>query len=99
MCHLACWVINQDPKEGHGKVWKSWWVTGFGVRGNLPEDDLRPVIRSSIPSRAAKVMRKRPDVDISVWRAHLMAKGCPRIDPSWWLVADTISTFADTTQL
>jgi hypothetical protein len=28
MCHLACWIINQDPKEGHGKVWKSWWVTG-----------------------------------------------------------------------
>lgn len=27
MCHLACWIINQDPKEGHGKVWKSWWVT------------------------------------------------------------------------
>ncbi|KAH9034187.1 SprT-like family-domain-containing protein [Lactarius pseudohatsudake] len=38
MCHLACWVINQDPKEGHGKVWKSW---------------------------AAKVMRKRADIDIS----------------------------------
>ncbi|KAF8266043.1 SprT-like family-domain-containing protein [Lactarius quietus] len=38
MCHLACWVINEEPKEGHGKVWKSW---------------------------AAKVMRKRPDIDIS----------------------------------
>ncbi|KAH8977546.1 SprT-like family-domain-containing protein [Lactarius hatsudake] len=38
MCHLACWIINQDPKEGHGKVWKSW---------------------------AAKVMRKRADIDIS----------------------------------
>ncbi|KAN0113517.1 SprT-like family domain containing protein [Russula decolorans] len=38
MCHLACWIINQDPKEGHGKVWKSW---------------------------AAKVMRKRSDIDIS----------------------------------
>ncbi|KAI0287401.1 SprT-like family-domain-containing protein, partial [Russula brevipes] len=38
MCHLACWIINQDPKEGHGKAWKSW---------------------------AAKVMRKRPDIDIS----------------------------------
>ncbi|KDQ54908.1 hypothetical protein JAAARDRAFT_38024 [Jaapia argillacea MUCL 33604] len=24
MCHLACWVINQDPKEGHGKAWKAW---------------------------------------------------------------------------
>ncbi|KAH9966385.1 SprT-like family-domain-containing protein, partial [Lactifluus volemus] len=38
MCHLACWIINQDPKEGHGKAWKSW---------------------------AAKVMRKRADIDIS----------------------------------
>ena len=26
MCHLACWVINQEPKEGHGKFWKSWCV-------------------------------------------------------------------------
>jgi predicted SprT family Zn-dependent metalloprotease len=26
MCHLASWVINQEPKEGHGKVWKSWCV-------------------------------------------------------------------------
>jgi len=24
MCHLACWIINGDPKEGHGKVWKGW---------------------------------------------------------------------------
>ncbi|KAI9465124.1 SprT-like family-domain-containing protein [Russula earlei] len=38
MCHLACWILNQDPKEGHGKAWKLW---------------------------AAKVMRKRPDIDIS----------------------------------
>ncbi|KAN0136612.1 SprT-like family domain containing protein [Lactarius tabidus] len=38
MCHLASWVINQEPKEGHGKVWKSW---------------------------AAKVMRKRADIEIS----------------------------------
>jgi hypothetical protein len=42
MCHLACWIINQDPKEGHGKAWKSWWVTSplsgpgsfFSARGN-----------------------------------------------------------------
>jgi len=26
MCHLACWIINGDPKEGHGKVWKGWYV-------------------------------------------------------------------------
>ncbi|KAI0042748.1 hypothetical protein FA95DRAFT_1609929 [Auriscalpium vulgare] len=23
MCHLACWIINQDPKEGHGKAFKT----------------------------------------------------------------------------
>jgi predicted SprT family Zn-dependent metalloprotease len=40
MCHLACWIINQDPKEGHGKIWKSWWVTIFWVWGTYPEDDL-----------------------------------------------------------
>ncbi|KAI0700411.1 SprT-like family-domain-containing protein [Cytidiella melzeri] len=24
MCHLACWIIDGDPKEGHGKAFKSW---------------------------------------------------------------------------
>jgi len=48
MCHLACWVINQEPKEGHGKVWKSW---------------------------AAKVMRKRSDIDIST--RHNYEISCP----------------------
>ncbi|KAI0312634.1 SprT-like family-domain-containing protein [Amylostereum chailletii] len=24
MCHLACWTINKDPKEGHGPAWKTW---------------------------------------------------------------------------
>ncbi|EIM80885.1 uncharacterized protein STEHIDRAFT_135188 [Stereum hirsutum FP-91666 SS1] len=24
MCHLACWIINENPKEGHGKIFKSW---------------------------------------------------------------------------
>ncbi|KAF8887770.1 SprT-like family-domain-containing protein, partial [Infundibulicybe gibba] len=38
MCHLASWIIDQDPKEGHGKLWKSW---------------------------TARVMRKRPNIDIS----------------------------------
>jgi hypothetical protein len=43
-CRLACWIINQDPKEGHGKVWKSWWVTSYWVAGSgetWHEDDLR----------------------------------------------------------
>ncbi|KAI6134042.1 SprT-like family-domain-containing protein [Pisolithus thermaeus] len=24
MCHLACWVIDKNPREGHGQLFKSW---------------------------------------------------------------------------
>lgn len=24
MCHLASWIIDDDPKEGHGRLWKAW---------------------------------------------------------------------------
>ncbi|KIJ68615.1 hypothetical protein HYDPIDRAFT_106831 [Hydnomerulius pinastri MD-312] len=24
MCHLACWVIDNNPQEGHGHLFKSW---------------------------------------------------------------------------
>ncbi|KAI5115417.1 hypothetical protein M0805_004881, partial [Coniferiporia weirii] len=24
MCHLACWVINRNPKENHGGIWSGW---------------------------------------------------------------------------
>ncbi|KAH9947963.1 SprT-like family-domain-containing protein [Amylocystis lapponica] len=24
MCHLACWIINEDPKEGHGNAFHAW---------------------------------------------------------------------------
>ncbi|KAG1826197.1 SprT-like family-domain-containing protein [Suillus subaureus] len=24
MCHLACWIINDNPKEGHGQAFKAW---------------------------------------------------------------------------
>ncbi|KAF8060981.1 SprT-like family-domain-containing protein [Lyophyllum atratum] len=24
MCHLASWIIDADPKEGHGRLWKAW---------------------------------------------------------------------------
>ncbi|KAF8446159.1 SprT-like family-domain-containing protein [Boletus edulis BED1] len=24
MCHLACWVIDNHPREGHGQLFKSW---------------------------------------------------------------------------
>ncbi|TFK57680.1 hypothetical protein OE88DRAFT_161860 [Heliocybe sulcata] len=39
MCHLACWIIDNDKAEGHGPVWNKW---------------------------AWKVMRYRPDIEISV---------------------------------
>ncbi|KAI6133248.1 SprT-like family-domain-containing protein [Pisolithus croceorrhizus] len=25
MCHLACWVIDKNPREGHGQLFKSWY--------------------------------------------------------------------------
>ncbi|KAK7468505.1 hypothetical protein VKT23_003011 [Stygiomarasmius scandens] len=24
MCHLACWIIDRNPKEAHGSLFKSW---------------------------------------------------------------------------
>ncbi|KAI6045031.1 SprT-like family-domain-containing protein [Pisolithus marmoratus] len=24
MCHLACWIISNSPREGHGRLFKSW---------------------------------------------------------------------------
>lgn len=27
MCHLACWVIDNHPLEGHGQLFKSWLVS------------------------------------------------------------------------
>ncbi|KAF9015414.1 SprT-like family-domain-containing protein [Cyathus striatus] len=24
MCHLACWIIDKNLKESHGKLWKNW---------------------------------------------------------------------------
>lgn len=32
MCHLACWVIDGCPKEGHGQLFKAWYVC-FTVGG------------------------------------------------------------------
>lgn len=26
MCHLATWIIDANPREGHGKLWKGWSV-------------------------------------------------------------------------
>ncbi|KIM67097.1 hypothetical protein SCLCIDRAFT_1210576, partial [Scleroderma citrinum Foug A] len=34
MCHLACWVINNRPQEGHGQLFKSW---GIKVMRNYPD--------------------------------------------------------------
>lgn len=35
MCHLASWVINQEPKESHGKVWKSWVAKVMRKRADI----------------------------------------------------------------
>ncbi|KAK2461725.1 hypothetical protein APHAL10511_006188 [Amanita phalloides] len=43
MCHLATWLIDQDPKQAHGKLWKRW---------------------------ASKVMRKRPDIEITTRHSY-----------------------------
>lgn len=24
MCHLACWIIDKNPQENHGQLFKSW---------------------------------------------------------------------------
>ncbi|KAH9001847.1 SprT-like family-domain-containing protein [Lactarius hatsudake] len=71
MCHLACWVINQDPKEGHGKVWKSWCVGGALFPTLVAHVWMTHEVTSPFcwilfyNCRAAKVMRKRADIDIS----------------------------------
>ena len=57
MCHLACWVIDNQPREGHGQLFKSWLVPRrFWIRSTIEETI----------TRANKVMYKYPDVHISV---------------------------------
>ncbi|KAF5338426.1 hypothetical protein D9758_012240 [Tetrapyrgos nigripes] len=34
MCHLACWVIDKNPKESHGPLFKSW---GRRVEARRPD--------------------------------------------------------------
>ncbi|EMD41531.1 hypothetical protein CERSUDRAFT_110082 [Gelatoporia subvermispora B] len=46
MCHLACWIINNNIKESHGKIFKGW---------------------------AAKVMRARPDIEVSTTHSYEIA--------------------------
>jgi hypothetical protein len=29
MCHLACWLISNEPKEHHGAIFKSWSIQAF----------------------------------------------------------------------
>jgi hypothetical protein len=64
MCHLACWIINGDPKEGHGKVWKGWWV----FLSACLEFQLNKV------NRAAKVERKRVDIVVTVGISQTLDK-------------------------
>ncbi|KAI0963030.1 hypothetical protein AcW1_000231 [Taiwanofungus camphoratus] len=35
MCHLACWIINGDPKEGHGKIFKGWATKVMRARPDI----------------------------------------------------------------
>jgi hypothetical protein len=70
MCHLASWVINQEPKEGHGKVWKSWCVEALLLALTTCVEKTHevalPICWTFYYCRVAKVMRKRADIEISV---------------------------------
>ncbi|OSX67889.1 hypothetical protein POSPLADRAFT_1165418 [Postia placenta MAD-698-R-SB12] len=35
MCHLACWIINEDPKEAHGPKFRSWARKVMRVRPDM----------------------------------------------------------------
>ncbi|KAI0762579.1 SprT-like family-domain-containing protein [Fomes fomentarius] len=43
MCHLACWIIDDDPNENHGSLFKNW---------------------------AKKVMRRRPEVEVTTRHSY-----------------------------
>jgi hypothetical protein len=62
MCHLACWIINGDPKEGHGKVWKGWCVC-LSIYLDVQLKDI---------NRAAQVERKRTDIEVTVGVSQLV---------------------------
>ncbi|KAH8101376.1 SprT-like family-domain-containing protein [Cristinia sonorae] len=34
MCHLACWIIDKNPQENHGRLFKSW---GAKVMRKMPD--------------------------------------------------------------
>jgi len=57
MCHLATWVIDNNQKEHHGPLWRAWSVSIV----------LQQLLSFSVHRyRAAKVMRKRPEIEITV---------------------------------
>ncbi|KZT06217.1 uncharacterized protein LAESUDRAFT_653810 [Laetiporus sulphureus 93-53] len=35
MCHLACWIIDEDPKEHHGRKFKAWYVRVMRKRPDI----------------------------------------------------------------
>ena len=102
MCHLACWVINQEPKEGHGKVWKSWCVAlllALTARIWKTHEAASPFCWIFYRYRAAKVMRKRADIDISVGVTVDSAQRTFFPDRACGMGLPIILTSADTAQL
>ena len=66
MCHLACWAIDNQPREGHGQLFKSWLVPRhFWIRSAIEKKTI---------TRANKVMYKHPDIHISVRNPRLVQK-------------------------
>lgn len=58
MCHLATWVIDKKLDENHGKLFKYWCVT---------QDMRRSWTILILHTRASKVTKRRPDIEISVF--------------------------------
>ena len=77
MCHLACWIIDKNPQENHGRLFKSWYVAHSC---HLILAHLTSIIRG------AKVMRKVPHIEVNVRPTHRSiqftadAKDCRRLD-------------------
>jgi len=51
---VACWVISNEYKNPHGRIFKSWYVPGSYNRC------------FALTCRGRKVMRARPDIEVTV---------------------------------
>lgn len=85
-CHMRCAISPAGlsiriRKKATGRSGNHGEWLDFASGETCPEDNLRLLTRSSIICRAAKVMRKRPDIDISVCVPILIVK-------SWRLRTD-----------